>query len=185
MIIPPSVFNQMFQKFPRFTTAVVIIFVGFPYGFPLYQYLYPPKTFEDGERQGMLNARDKIKSLAKDKCTRTRNYIKDDALKIKNGEIALISEKDLEGKIKIAILPRWNLTLLDDKYVVRMPLKADWNEAWLMTEEESNEIDIEIEEMLKDTKFAIKGDIKKQAKGNISNAAHRTIDEHVSKMRGP
>jgi hypothetical protein len=71
--------------------------------------------------------------------------------------------------------------LLGDKYIVRSPLRASWNIAWLMTESDSDEIDRQIEIMLSGTKFAIDPVTTGLLKREINQSTHRIIDENVQR----
>ena len=147
----------------------VVGIVAFPY---VTKYLYPPKTFEEGKIQGYEDAREELRTAAKSAVAKTFEYIKNDA---KNP--SSVTDTYLEDKIKIVILPRWELQLLGDKYIVRSPFRASWNNAWLMTESDSDEIDRQIEVMLRGTKFAM--DLNKTGlmRREIINSTHRIIDE--------
>ena len=66
-----------------------------------------------------------------------------------------LDQAHLLGKIEIAVAPRWTLSLLGDTYVVRRPLRSDWNHAWFMTEQDSLRLDKDIYQLLQGTSIAV------------------------------
>ena len=186
MFIPLSLFNKMFNRFPRITTTAVLLVIGYPYGEKFTQMWYPPKTFEqgleEGKREGFQTAKNELISLAHRNCKQTLEYIEQDAARIKDGRRDSIANVFLEDKIKIAILPRWNLSLLGDNYVVRRPLRADVNDAWFMTEESSRIIDDKIQKMFTDTEFEINPVKKDISKREIAQAVQRIIETQAKSV---
>ena len=174
----------MFNRFPRITTTAVLMVIGYPYGEKIAQKLwYPPKTFEqgleEGKHEGFQNARNELFSLAHRNCKQTLEYIEEDATSMKDGRQDSIANVFLEDKVKIAILPRWKLSLLGDNYVIRHPLRAEVNDAWFMTEENSRIIDDKIQKMLMDTEFEINPVKKDISKREIAHAVQRVIETHA------
>ena len=143
------------------------------------------KTFETGRQDGLsigreegyAKARNELQSLAILNCNRTMQYNEKDAKLIKESGVDKIAPAFLEDKVKMSLLPRWNLTLLGDNYIVRRPLRADWNDAWFMTEKYSERIDTDIQDMLKGTSFEIDPTKKEIAKRKIAQAIHDSINE--------
>ena len=170
----------MFHRFPRTTTTAVLLVIGYPYGEKLTHIWYPPKTFEDGKREGFQAAKNELISLAHRNCKQTLEYIEEDAARIKDGRRDSIANVFLEDKIKIAILPRWNLSLLGDNYVVRRPLRAEANDAWFMTEESSRIIDEKIQNMFMGTEFEINPVKKDISKREIAQAVQRVIETEAN-----
>lgn len=90
-----------------------------------------------------------------------------------------VADKYLEEKLCIALLPRWTLTLLGDTYVVRRPLRADWNHAWFMTEADSQDMDQKIVDALRGTHFGMNPTATGLAKGRIQEAIQRILEEEA------
>ena len=172
-------FAKMFDKFPNITTSVIVGVIGLPYALQAKQYLYPPKTYEEGKKEGFEQARQEVRNVAKKAVLNTFGNIKGDAEKLK-ANIA-VADKYLQDKVKIALLPQWKLELLGDKYIVRRPLRADWNNAWLMTDEDSHEIDQQIQTVLSGTKFAMDPNKAGLAKGEIQEAIQRIVEDQTEK----
>lgn len=143
------------------------------------------KTFENGRQEslsigreeGYAKARNELQALAKLNCEKTMQYNEKDANLIKEGAMDKIAPEFLEDKVKMFILPRWNLTLLGDNYIVRRPLRADWNDAWFMTEKDSERIDTDIQDMLKGTTFEIDPAKKEITKRKIANGIQAVVNE--------
>ena len=173
--IPPAAKEEMFTKYPEIMTFIYIVAIGLPYVLPVYQYLYQPKTFEDGKKEGYEKARHEVRNAAKAAVATTYKYIDKDTKLIKDN--APVADKWLKDKILIAILPRWNLDLLGDKYIVRRPLRAEVNDAWLMTEEDSQEMDEKIQIVLSGTKYEVDPSMVGLSKDEIQQAIQGLLEK--------
>lgn len=136
--------------------------------------------FEEGKDYGYNEARRELRKHAIQSAKKTLKYIEKDAILLKNGE-ECIPDIYLQEKIKIALLPQWNITLLGDKYVCRCPLRADWTDAWILTEEDSNKIDTNIENMFIGTKLELNNMEVAKAKKQIKTQLHYIIDVNSTK----
>jgi hypothetical protein len=136
--------------------------------------------FEEGKECGYNEARRELRKHATQSAEKTLKYIEKDAILLKNGE-QCIPDIYLQEKIKIALLPQWNITLLGDKYVCRCPLRASWTDAWVLTEEDSNKIDEKIENMFIGTKFELNNMEVAKAKKQIKTQLHYIIDVNSTK----
>lgn len=169
--IPTAVLVKMFDQAPKAFTALILIGYGIHSGTTL---LYPPKTYEDGIQDGYKRAQEELRRVAKDNVAKTLAYIESDAK-----DNSAVADKYLEEKLCIALLPRWTLTLLGDTYVVRRPLRADWNHAWFMTETDSQDMDRKILDTLRGTHFGMNPTATGLAKKRIQVAIQRILEEEA------
>ena len=169
--IPSAVLVKMFDLAPKAFTAIILVGYGIHYGISL---LYPPKTYDDGIQDGYKRAQEELRRAAKENIAKTVAYIECDA-----EDNAAVADKYFKEKISIVLLPRWTLKLLGDTYVVRRPLRADWNNAWFMTEADSQDMDKKIQDALHGTKFEMNDTAAGLAKGNIQEAIQRILEEEV------
>lgn len=179
----------MFARYPKMSMTLFAGIISFPY---MEKAMYPErKTFEDGRKAGMEEAkrdafdqgklegrnkgygeaRRELRKLAEGAVEKTFRHIESDAKKLQ-------PDIYLQEKTKIALLPKWNLVLLGDKYVVRHTLRAECSKAWLMTKSDSDEMDRQIETML--TVDADKIDI---ARSKVKQETLRNIDSYSSLIR--
>lgn len=137
--------------------------------------------FEEGKECGYNEAKQELKKQAIKSAEKTLKYIEKDAILLKQNGERCIPSIYLQEKIKIALLPRWNMTLFGDKYVCRCPLRADWTNVWFLTEEDSNKIDEKIENMFIGTKFELNNLEVSKAKTQIKTQLHYIIDVNSTK----
>ena len=169
----------MFAEYSKTTTTFIVGIITFPYALQVQKCIYPPKTYEDGKKDGYDQAKQELRNVAKVAVSKTIGYIDADVRRIE--ENVAVADLYLEEKVKIAILPRWNLELLGDKFVVRRPLHAHWNNAWFMTEEDSQEIDNNIQEMLIGTKFEMDPNKTELSKRVIQDGIQHIVNEQSVK----
>jgi hypothetical protein len=144
-------------------------------------YPYKPTTYQDGINDGYAQAKKELQDNAKKNVKSTLFYIEQDANNIKNN--ITVSDLFLEEKINIALLPRWELNLLGDNYIVRQPLHHDWKKAWLMTKEDSNTLDQQIYNILQDTKFAIDENKVEISKKQIKEEIQCSLYKHSNRCK--
>jgi len=167
------IFHNMFNRFPRLSTAIAVAFVSVPYAYEAKQFFDPPPTYSDGLAQGRTEgfaqgktegkeaghhdgykqARQELQDQARRAVAKTFAYVEEDARRKSSNEP--LDQAHLLGKIEIAVAPRWTLSLLGDTYVVRRPLRSDWNHAWFMTEQDSLRLDKDIYQLLQGTSIAV------------------------------
>lgn len=150
----------------------LIAIIAFPYIEKVKECLYPSKTFKEGKIEGYEDAKKELHAAAKNAVAKTFKYIKNDA-----DESSTVKDIFLQDKIKIMILPQWELELLGDEYIVRSPFRASWKKAWLMTKSDSHEMDRQIEALLSGTKFSVNLDKTGITRQEIIQSTHRMIDE--------
>ena len=129
---------------------------------------------KDGIQDGYKRAQEELRRVAKISVAKTTAYIESDAK-----DNSAVADKHWEEKLFIALLPRWTLTLLGDTYVVRRPLRADWNHAWFMTEADSQDMDQKIVDALRGTHFGMNPTATGLAKGRIQEAIQRILEEEA------
>jgi len=98
---------------------------------------------------GYKQARQELQDQARRAVAKTFAYVGEDARRKSSNEP--LDQAHLLGKIA----PRWTLSLLGDTYVVRRPLRSDWNHAWFMTEQDSLRLDKDIYQLLQGTSIAV------------------------------
>lgn len=152
-----KILGMMFERFPRATFLLAAGFIGLPYVKPVKDFFIPPKSYEDGkkdgEKYGYDKARKELRDMAENKVVRTMDYINGDKKKIEAKEE--VADAYLKGKVAIHLLPRWDLKLLGDDYIVRRPLYAQNNEAFFMTRAHSENMDTSIRDTLSKTEYDI------------------------------
>lgn len=145
----------MFQPFPisKFTMGVLATAWFLPLAMIVdTKYIRPTaawKTaeFEEGKKVGYEKAKREVNEAAARAVRRTMEYIDEDIRSVETGKV--VPPVFLLDKYKMLLLPRWNLTLLGQEYVVRHPLHRKFNGAWFMTVEDSKRMDKKIVDLLK------------------------------------
>jgi hypothetical protein len=111
-------------------------------------------------KKGYKKAQCDLNDQANFAVTRTLAYIREDALKLQKK--VYCSDKYMIDKQVISILPRWTITLLGTEYILRCPLRRQWNTMWIMTKENSHILDTEITTIFKNTKYEISTEDKQK-----------------------
>jgi hypothetical protein len=131
-----------------------------------------------GKDQGYDQAKKELYTMAKKAAVKTISYTKKDIERTKSGFV--VDKVYMKDRAKISLLPRWELELLGDKYIVRQPLREEWDTAWLMTESDSRDLDYQIELSLMETVFHRDQNTTNIVKKEINKKIHTYIDERVN-----
>jgi hypothetical protein len=105
---------------------------------------------------GYKRAQRELDDLAKKSIAKTQAYVNDDILMRDKKGLPSMDDVYLRDSIKISILPRWYIKLLGKDYVIRQPLRANWDQAWFMTLLDSNELDRSIQILSEGTQYELK-----------------------------
>lgn len=124
-------------------------------------------------------ARQELQEQARIASARTLGYIEKDKAIIRDRGFAAIDAAFMKERINIALLPKWEIKLLGDIYIIRRPLRDDWKIAWIMTEKDSENIDKEIEEMMVGTKYELNMPRLAQATKIINSRITTDIEDFI------
>ena len=136
-----SRFSFLVPPFVLGVSCVAVPLAIYPLVFPKKLFLYHTKTYDQGIRDGYDKARTEIQLQSQKAVSKTLHYIEDDYNTIANSKTSLVPDQFIQGKIKILLLPKYNLNLLGDDYVIRQTLRPDFKNAWIMTKEDSEYMD--------------------------------------------
>ena len=133
-------------------TSIVIIISTCIYSIILFRY---------GAKEGYKKAQREISEHADVAVRKTFTHVEEDRLKLRKNQYC--NDIYMVDKQVMTMLPRWTLHLLGTEYVLRCPLRRQWNTMWLMTKENSRHLDMKINDMFEDTKYEIKVEDKEIA----------------------
>ena len=146
-------------------SAVVIL----PYVKPCYNWFVPQPTYQDGYNQ----AKKDIQKQAANALEKTLVHIAKDNKKL--DEKKVVPSVYFDERRQMLLLPRYNLKLLGDDYIVRKPLRGDWTDAWFMTASASEYLDRRIRENLSKASVSFDEDKISLAKREISKSMQDII----------
>lgn len=130
--------------------------------------IYSITLFRYGVKEGYKKAQREINEQADIAVHRTFKHIEEDRIKLRKNQYC----NEIYG---MTILPRWTLHLLGTEYVLRCPLRRQWNTMWLMTKENSRLLDMKINDIFKDTKYEITDNEKEKAMEVIINELYSSL----------
>lgn len=141
----------MLDKYPKTILGCILLA---PYAYDLInRYVFYNIVYEKGKKDGYEKARKEIQLKAENAVKKTNQYVLQDLNSIKTGnDVEWVYIKD---KLKILLLPRFQISLLGDEYVFRYNLRSEWNEAWLLKKDDSKILDKNILQLLSNCSYDV------------------------------